>query len=454
MLRAALWVAGLVALAAALPKKGQLTVGATVELSGARGGTGRVIDGEYTETSEILNGYPTYKNADGSRWLVRSKSDGTTPGRWYVQDTGSKGLNGGWAYTEAESPNPKSPWRVWTGAEWESQSLQTAGYLLPSKKVDVKKMKKDAEKTAAGEVADIIKKGHLHVPKAIQKAATKMSSTNAADAAKQAESDDQVKTKKVHVAAAHKSKTKAGESTHAAAAAKQVETANSVHTSAEHTMAKGLQAAGYHANDVKKIMSVFASTIQHTNLLGEGSADACTPQRAAAVLRDHIVETSAAITKITGKPVPPATPAKEQSAKEHSSSLPPVKNSFVSQSNTPAAPASSPPVKPSVNPKLPAHTTAATAPKKAVDAHQPSTIETNRLGEAPHFSLSTADRAKVEAAAKWEPKSKGPAKLSAADEAKVQAVIQKELQQSQSFLSNLDDLDTLSVDSTSIPPHV
>lgn len=83
------------------------------------------------------------------------------------------------------------------------------------------------------------------------------------------------------------------------------------HTLADANMALELRKAGYTENDLKAILGVVAKSSKQSEhrRLGEGATGSCTPGQCAAVLQNHIVDTSAEIQRITGKPVPAAAAA-------------------------------------------------------------------------------------------------------------------------------------------------
>jgi len=152
-----------------------------LQLAGAKGTAGGMVNGMYQRTNEIMNGAPTYKRKDGKKWIARG-----TNNQWFVQDTNSKGLDGGWAYTKDKNPTPESTWRVWTGNEWETQMLDAkmpAGDVKSSnakaerQEIQIEQLK--AKTDAAVKVASLMKQSHLHVPSAISKDAQNTKETKA-----------------------------------------------------------------------------------------------------------------------------------------------------------------------------------------------------------------------------------------------------------------------------------
>jgi len=137
-----------------------------ISLSGAIGNSKGLINGQYSKTDEKINGSPAYKRSDGKMWLVKS-----TNGDWYVQDTHSKGLPGGWAYTSDANPVSKSSWRVWTGNAWQTEMLEAKGGATPKKKSKAQTKKaevKQADAHAKDEVAALFKQNKISLPKALQ----------------------------------------------------------------------------------------------------------------------------------------------------------------------------------------------------------------------------------------------------------------------------------------------
>jgi len=81
------------------------------------------------------------------------------------------------------------------------------------------------------------------------------------------------------------------------------------HTVADANMALQLRKAGYTEHDLHAILDVVAKSThesEHRRLGASKDSGSCTPGQCATVLQNHIVDTSAEIARLTGKPVPAA----------------------------------------------------------------------------------------------------------------------------------------------------
>jgi len=88
-----------------------------LEIAGAEGQTGRIVNGEYRLKSERFNEHDIYQNANGDdMWLAFMQ------GRWYVTDSArvEQHKGGGWLFSEEslDKPDKIQAWQAWTGTEW------------------------------------------------------------------------------------------------------------------------------------------------------------------------------------------------------------------------------------------------------------------------------------------------------------------------------------------------